>query len=307
MAVIKFLRDITGLFNWSTDVAPTSQQDYQNAVKNWQETEKNLVDAVLWQPETAYDAGNQVRTPSLPSECVLVCTTAGTSGANEPDYTSVAIGDTVADGTAEWTVASSLTGAGGTLAGPIVAIDDASDIRLCGGTDYSTGAWLGLYGKDNATTPGLWRLQARDGGNLVQLLGYPDGRLMWNGSNVLTDATVGTYTSNSPGSAVSLTANTAKNITSMSLAKGTWIVIGKAYFSSNTADKIYGIQVGTSANDFTYGNSGSVAVHSAYTGNLAVQATDIIVLGSTTTVYLCGFSNNSATVTAATLQAVRIV
>jgi len=307
MAVIKFLRDITGLFNWSTDVAPTSQQDYQNAVKNWQETEKNLVDAVLWQPETAYDAGNQVRTPSLPSECVLVCTTAGTSGANEPDYTSVVVGDTVADGTAEWTVASYLTSAGGTLAAPIVAIDDTSDVRLYGGTDYTTGAWLELYGKDNLTGAGAWRLQARDGVNNTQLLGYPDGRLTWAGSNVLTDATVGTYSTKSPSSSVSLSANTAKTITSMSLAKGTWIVIGKAYFSSNTADRVYGIQVGTSANDFVYSNSGSVAVHAAYAGNLAVQATDILTLASTTTVYLCGFSNNAATVSAATLQAVRIV
>jgi len=212
------------------------------------------------------------------------------------------------------TASGNLPLTGGTMTGSIsidgvlaVGDNDTNGISVYGGTDYTNGAWLALCGKDNATTPGLWRLQARDGANNVQLLGYPDGRLTWGGNNVLTNATVGAYTSNSPGSAVSLTANTAKNITSMSLDKGTWLVIGKAYFSSNTASRIYGIQVGTSSATFTYNSSGSAAVQTSTTGNLAVQAMDIIVLASTTTVYLCGFSNNSATVTAATLQAVRIV
>ena len=104
MSVIKFLRDITGLFNWNTDDNPTSEQDYMNAVKNWQETEKNLVDTVLWQPTTAYAVGNMVKTPSLPSQYCLVCTTAGTSGANEPTYGSVSVGDSVSDGSVTWAV-----------------------------------------------------------------------------------------------------------------------------------------------------------------------------------------------------------
>ena len=107
MSVIKFLRDITGLFNWSTDANPTSQQDYQNAVKNWQETEKNLVDSILWQPETEYAVGNVLKTPSLPPECALLCVAAGISGATEPVYTSVSVGDTVTDGTVEWLVTQS--------------------------------------------------------------------------------------------------------------------------------------------------------------------------------------------------------
>ena len=104
MGVIKFLRDISGLFNWNTDDNPTSELTYMNAVKNWQETEKNLVDSILWQPTTAYTVGNQVKTPTLGSQYVLVCTTAGTSGANELDYTSVSEGDSVTDGTVIWSV-----------------------------------------------------------------------------------------------------------------------------------------------------------------------------------------------------------
>ena len=52
MSVIKVLRDLDGLFNYSADGNPTSQQDYQKAVKNWVKTIVSLVDSNLWQPET---------------------------------------------------------------------------------------------------------------------------------------------------------------------------------------------------------------------------------------------------------------
>lgn len=129
MGVIKFLRDISGLFNWNTDDNPTSEQDYMNAVKNWQETEKNLVDTVLWQPTTAYSVGNMVKTPSLPSQYCLVCTTAGTSGANEPTYSSVSVGDSVTDGSVTWMVADDFNSG-------IVTVDAASVINLRFGYDY---------------------------------------------------------------------------------------------------------------------------------------------------------------------------
>lgn len=47
MSVIKVLRDLNGLFNYSTDENPTSQQDYQEAVKNWVKTIVSLVDINL--------------------------------------------------------------------------------------------------------------------------------------------------------------------------------------------------------------------------------------------------------------------
>ena len=60
MSVIKVLRDLNGLFNYSTDENPTSQQDYQEAVKNWVKTIVSLVDINLWQPETEYVVGDTV-------------------------------------------------------------------------------------------------------------------------------------------------------------------------------------------------------------------------------------------------------
>ena len=52
MSVIKFNRNFSTLFNWDTDSNPTTEQGYQSAVKNWTETEMNIVDTLLWQPTT---------------------------------------------------------------------------------------------------------------------------------------------------------------------------------------------------------------------------------------------------------------
>ena len=104
MSVIKVLRDLNGLFNYSTDENPTSQQDYQKAVKNWVKTIVSLVDSNLWQPETEYVVGDTVKTPSLSKDTVLYCLEAGTTGAAEPDYTDMGIGDIITDGTVTWLI-----------------------------------------------------------------------------------------------------------------------------------------------------------------------------------------------------------
>ena len=104
MPVIKVLRDLDGLFNYSTDENPTSQQDYQEAVKNWVKTIVSLVDSNLWQPETEYAVGDTVKTPSLSKDTVLYCLEAGTTGAAEPDYTDMGIGDIITDGTVTWLI-----------------------------------------------------------------------------------------------------------------------------------------------------------------------------------------------------------
>ena len=110
MSVIKFNRNFSELFNWDSDADPTTEQEYQNAVRNWTEIEMNIVDTLLWQPETAYSVGNIAKTPSLPSQYILVCTEAGDSGVTEPDYTGVSVGDTVVDGTATWLVSTIANG-----------------------------------------------------------------------------------------------------------------------------------------------------------------------------------------------------
>lgn len=190
MGVIKFLSDVTGLFNWNTDDNPTSELTYMNAVKNWQETEKNLVDTVLWQPTTAYTVGNMVKTPSLPAQYCLVCTTAGTSGANEPTYSSVSVGDSVTDGSVTWMVSGYLLVTGGQVYGNLSRNIDSSTFTIYGGTDNEKGARLTLYGKDTITRQGFFSLSARksstDAGK--ELYGTPDGTLSWAGQPVQTSS-----------------------------------------------------------------------------------------------------------------------
>ena len=138
MSVIKVLRDLDRLFNYSADENPTSQQDYQEAVKNWVKTIVSLVDAVMWQPETEYTVGSQLLTPSLPYY-VLRCTVAGTSGAAEPDYTDVALGDEITDGTVTWVVDGYFPLSGGRITGDV---DITGDLSVSGAIYSSSGGVL---------------------------------------------------------------------------------------------------------------------------------------------------------------------
>ena len=223
MGVIKFLRDISGLFNWNTDDNPTSEQDYMNAVKNWQETEKNLVDTVLWQPLTEYSVGNVVKTPSLPSQSCLVCATAGTSGANEPTYD--------------------------------------------GGSWYIT-----------------------------------DGSVTWH------KMTVGASTTAYSMSDIdhSLTASTATELIGLSsLPAGKWVVTGTAEYKSVTSGKGYGIAIEESVH-FAYADESAVFITAGASSTMCLSTTRIIELYSPATVYLVGYSNTTATVNPARLNAVRV-
>lgn len=194
MAVNRFLREVDGLFNYSTDENPTTQQEYQEAVKNWVDTIKSLVDAVLWQPETEYVAGSQLLTPSLPYH-VLRCTTGGTSGSVEPDYTDVSLGDTITDGTVTWVVDGYLPLSGGTITGPIyngagVIIrrpDNTGFTQINAGTD-DTSPYISMYGKSHTDSAGEINLRAINSTNDKRLQLKPNGSMTWGGVS-LTDGT----------------------------------------------------------------------------------------------------------------------
>lgn len=80
--------------------------------KKWgdvQTTKLNGVDVTaslgLRQNSAAYEIGDVVYAPGLASKLRLVCTTAGTSAASSPDFSSAEEGDTITDGeTLVWTV-----------------------------------------------------------------------------------------------------------------------------------------------------------------------------------------------------------
>lgn len=198
MAVQSFLRDLDGLFNYSTDENPTSQQDYQEAVKNWVDTVKSLVDCTLWQPDTEYAAGNVLRTPSLPYELQLTCITAGTSGSAEPDYTDVSLGDTITDGTVTWVVDGYLPLAGGTMSGDIEfngansrkfvieSTDDGKNFNVGWDANNSDGAFLGFRSSDFTNREGEFYLSAKNSSTEVALRGNTTGSLTWATKEVVT-------------------------------------------------------------------------------------------------------------------------
>ncbi len=192
----KFIRDIDPYFQYPTDENPTTQQEYQEAVRNWVSTEEAIVDSHLWQPTTNYSEGNQVKTPSLPPQCVLVCTMAGASGNEEPDYTNVGVGDSVTDGTVTWLVSEALTSAGGVFGGNIewnginddtfaVGMSDSNNDNVDVGWKYTDkkGAGIGLRNISH-NDGGEFNLWATDGTNVKTLVGKPDGEFIWNGFKI---------------------------------------------------------------------------------------------------------------------------
>lgn len=424
----KFIRDIDQYFKYPSDENPTTQQAYQEAVRNWVGTEEAIVDSHLWQPTTNYSEGNQVKTPSLPPQCVLVCTAAGTSGNEEPDYTNVDVGDSVTDGTVTWLVSEAIVGgdfvkthaygistdktalnfyintsnpedvaesmqlnsgglniggkalnnasnvflngtgniygykngsafslfcgnddtdptitmwgknhstnsgwfrlrsSNGSVSASLVgkpdgtltwgglwehsqifvqAPNNTTFLRMCGGQGADNGAMISLWGKSHSTNAGEFRLQANNGTNSVGLIGYPNGTLTWGGNNVLTDGDTGTVVSGSISSDVSLSASTAKNIKSISLTKGTWIVTGSIRYANATSGNTYGVAVSSTSADFDYTHGGQY-LKNYNGGTMALSACKTITLSANGNVYLVGYSNTSATADVGNISAVKI-
>lgn len=96
-----------GYGTWDDSSKPTTFANMYDFMKN----QNNVVMALssgLWQPSTAYTAGQVVHSPSLPAGCKATCTTEGTSGSTEPNWT--AYGTTVTDGTVKWAVETDVQG-----------------------------------------------------------------------------------------------------------------------------------------------------------------------------------------------------
>lgn len=63
--------------------------------------------------------------------------------------------------------------------------NNTGGIVLNGGTDYESGAYMRVYGKEHATYPGWFTLGASDGTNTSVLRGLPDGSFTWNGKPIV--------------------------------------------------------------------------------------------------------------------------
>ena len=111
--VIKLIRNTDMYFQYETSSTSTTEDELQAYLKNTHSVVENLTDAYLWQPSTAYTVGTIVRTANMPAGTYAKCTTAGTSGTNEPSWNTSS--STFTDGSCVWklvTIINTLTATG---------------------------------------------------------------------------------------------------------------------------------------------------------------------------------------------------
>ena len=310
MSISKMQYDASDILNYPANHHnPTTQTNYANNVKNWVETEKYLVDCLLWQPNTAYEVGSQIRVPSLGSKYFLMCTTAGTSGNSEPNCSGLSAGSNINDGTAKWAVSGGyLPLSGGTINGPLDLKDpyENDHVRLKNsyGDHFSLGwekngnyigSQLILVSDTRSSSPGSFLLGTGKGtgSNSCDLVGKPDGTLTWDGKAVATESQAKAKDNQSNLS--SSTSYTEK--ISVSVAAGTWLVTAGVLFPANATGK-RGIELksvisssgGTATNTFAQQEQMALS-----NGTMSMNASGIAVLSNAGSIKVALMQNSGST------------
>lgn len=100
MTDVKKLQTLDGMLDYPdpNDASKgTTEQQFQEYLKNHYAVMYSLVSMALWQPGATYIKGQVVLSPNMPANTIARVTTAGTSGAAEPVWG--AVGSTISDGT----------------------------------------------------------------------------------------------------------------------------------------------------------------------------------------------------------------
>lgn len=123
----------------------------------------------------------------------------------------------------------------------------------------------------------------------------------------LTAANVGAKQSDESSSSTSLSNGTTKAVASVSLAAGTWVVVGHAVFASNSSG-VRSLGIGSTANSLSYTDLSCVTVRPASGADTRLQSTSVVSPTSTTTYYLNAYQNSGSSMncTSAKLTAIRI-
>lgn len=138
--VIKLIRNTDMYFQYETSSTPTTEDELQAYLKNTHAVVENLTDAYLWQPSTAYTVGTIVRTANMPAGTYAKCTTAGTSGTNEPSWNTTS--STFSDGSCVWklvTIVNTLTASGDVTGNATAGADGTISISLALGNVATAG------------------------------------------------------------------------------------------------------------------------------------------------------------------------
>ena len=154
-------------------------------------------------------------------------------------------------------------------------------IRIYGGSSFSSGASVYVYGKDNASYGGMFRLFAHDGTNSKELRGTPNGELTWNGN----DITPQTATEVTTATEVSVANNTIQNLLNFQLTKGTWLVQIAGIFTAN-ATGYREMFIGNSASSGTIDRFKTITSNAVSGTVTRLSLTTVISVASTTTYYL---------------------
>ena len=101
MATTKLTTDVEQYLKWA-GADGTTQQQYQEFVRNMYGTLSDVVKITMWQPNTSYPAGAVLVSPDMPGNTLARVSVAGTTGTVIPTWG--AAGDTVVDGTVKWTM-----------------------------------------------------------------------------------------------------------------------------------------------------------------------------------------------------------
>ena len=191
MADVLKLQSTAGMFDCPDPANPskgTTEQQYIEFEKNKHSVLSSLVADELWQPSTAYNVGQVVKSPNMPANVVARVVTAGTSAAGEPVWSSA--GHTMADGSVVWAMLYR-------------TIDYATQEEVTEGTNTTkivTPAMLGqtvqvdlasekrvnLNEADKSVTPGITGiLPVANGGTGLDHLPYtPNGNnSVWDGTH----------------------------------------------------------------------------------------------------------------------------
>lgn len=105
MAEIEKLQSLQGMLDYPDPENPdkgTTEQQYQEFVRNHHNILSDLVATNLWQPETKYEIGQIVTSPNMVTNTVAKVIRAGTTSAGEPVWSGA--GNTLADGTVTYSI-----------------------------------------------------------------------------------------------------------------------------------------------------------------------------------------------------------
>lgn len=99
MATTKLTTDVEQYLKWA-GADGTTQQQYQEFVRNIYGTLSDVVKITMWQPNTSYPAGAVLISPDMPANTLARVLVAGTTGVAIPEWGGA--GTTVTDGTVTW-------------------------------------------------------------------------------------------------------------------------------------------------------------------------------------------------------------